>query len=39
MRVAADGGDARDPEVERRGREARGLEEGHDEAAQAAVNV
>ena len=39
VRVAADRGDALNPEVEKRGREAGGLEERHDEAAQAAVDV
>ena len=37
--VTADRSDARHPEVERRGGEARRLEEGHDEAAEAAVDV
>ena len=37
--VAADRSDALDPEVERRRREPGSLEEGHDEAAQAAVDV
>ena len=39
MSVAADGGDALDPEIKRCDWETCLLEEGHDEAAQAAVDV
>ena len=39
MSVAADGGDALDPEIKRCDWETCLLEEGHDEAAQAAVHV
>lgn len=39
MRVAANGSDTLNPEVKRLYREACRLEEGHDEAAEAAVDV